>query len=142
MGVTVADCVPVFLVVPGKRAAILLHAGWRGAAKGILEEGVKALGDPFDSNPEDAFLHLGPAICGSCYEVGPEVHAALGLQVPGAPTPVDLRGVLAGRAVALGIPAERITRSAFCTRCGDSPFFSHRNGHSQRQVAFLGVRLP
>ena len=27
-----------------------------------------------------------------------------------------------------------------CTRCGDSPFFSHRGGRAERQVAFLGVR--
>src|SRR5262245_62099717 len=40
--VTIADCVPVYLVVPG-RAVALLHAGWRGTAGGILERGVTRL---------------------------------------------------------------------------------------------------
>jgi copper oxidase (laccase) domain-containing protein len=33
--ITVADCVPIYLTVPGRGVA-LLHAGWRGAAEGIL----------------------------------------------------------------------------------------------------------
>ncbi|MBT8397734.1 MAG: polyphenol oxidase family protein, partial [Gemmatimonadetes bacterium] len=37
LAVTVADCVPVFLVDPGKRVAGLLHAGWRGTVVGVLE---------------------------------------------------------------------------------------------------------
>ena len=38
--ITVADCVPVYLVVPS-RAVALLHAGWRGTAGGILGRGVE-----------------------------------------------------------------------------------------------------
>ena len=40
--VTVADCIPVYLAVPGRGVA-LLHAGWRGTAHGILARGVAAL---------------------------------------------------------------------------------------------------
>ena len=40
--VTVADCIPVYLVVPGRGVA-LLHAGWRGTAGGILRAGVERL---------------------------------------------------------------------------------------------------
>ena len=39
--VTVADCIPVYLAVPGKAVA-LLHAGWRGTAGGILARGARA----------------------------------------------------------------------------------------------------
>jgi hypothetical protein len=38
--VSVADCVPVWLVEPESRAVALLHAGWRGVAAGILEAGL------------------------------------------------------------------------------------------------------
>ena len=140
LGVTVADCVPVFLVDPGERVVGLLHAGWRGAVAGILERGVELLGDEFGSLPGDLHLHLGPAICGECYEVGPEVHLALGLPEPGEPSPVDLRGHLASRAVAAGVGEGRITESAWCTLCEGSPFFSHRRGDGGRQVGFLGIR--
>jgi hypothetical protein len=41
--VLVADCLPVLLVSEGAVAA--LHAGWRGLAAGVLEEGVRAVGE-------------------------------------------------------------------------------------------------
>jgi YfiH family protein len=140
LAVTVADCVPVFLVDPRHRAVALLHAGWRGAAAGILEEGISLLQGEFQTSESELLVHLGPAICGSCYEVGPEVHGALGLPLPEGPTPVDLRGALAERAVSMGVLPSQITRSVFCTLCGGSPFFSHRAGESRRQVGFLGIR--
>ena len=141
LGVTVADCVPVSLVDPNRRAVGLFHAGWRGAAAGILERGIELFKEEFMSGPEDLYLHLGPAICGDCYEVGVEVHVAMGLPEPDNPGPVDLRGYLSARAVAAGVEAAKISESVWCTLCGESPFFSHRRGELGRQVGFLGV-LP
>jgi len=140
LAVTVADCVPVFLVDPERRNLALLHAGWRGVAGGILEEGVGVLTRRLGSRVEALHLHLGPAVCGSCYEVGPEVHRALGLPEPPGPAPVDLRRLLAEQARRIGIAPEGVTVSGWCTRCPGSPFFSHRRGDRARQVAFLGRR--
>jgi YfiH family protein len=140
--VSVADCVPVSVVDPDGRRIALLHAGWRGAAAGILERGVSALVQ-LGSDPAELVLHLGPSICGSCYEVGPEVFEALGAPAPAAPTPIDLRAALVERALAAGVPAGRVTVSAHCTRCetrGGEAFHSHRGGDPERQVAFLGMR--
>jgi len=139
LGVTVADCVPVFLVDPEERAIGLLHAGWRGTVAGILERGLHLLTAKFGSAPGKLHLHLGPSICGECYEVGSEVHRALGLPMPKGPKPVDLRGQLASRALGLGVEGDRVTESAWCTLCGGSPFYSHRRGDSGRQVGFLGI---
>ncbi|HEX7118907.1 MAG TPA: polyphenol oxidase family protein [Longimicrobiales bacterium] len=138
--VSVADCVPVFLVSPDPRAVAVVHAGWRGIAGGAVEAGIDTLARLCGARPAELHVHLGPAICGACYEVGPEVHEALGLPRPGRNTPVDLRSVAARRAEAAGVDAGRITVSGFCTRCGDSPFFSHRAGCAERQVGFLGIR--
>lgn len=138
--VSVADCVPVFLVDPSRRAVALMHAGWRGTAAGVLERGVATLVERVASRPGDLLLHLGPAICGGCYEVGAEVFQALGLEDPGAPAPLDLRDALARRAVAVGVRAENVSVSAHCTLCGDGGLFSHRGGDRRRQVGYLGVR--
>lgn len=140
LSVSVADCVPVSIVDPARRVIALLHAGWRGVAADILEAGLRALLAATESEPGDLHLHLGPAICGGCYEVGPEVHHALGLPAPAGPAAVDLRQVLAARALDAGLDAERITVSEHCTRCGGSPFFSHRGGARERQMAVLGIR--
>ncbi len=140
LAVTTADCVPVFLVDPERKAVALLHAGWRGAAAGILERGLNVLGERVGSTPRDVSVHLGPAICGACYEVGPKVFDALGLEVPSGPQGIDLRRHLAQRAIANEITVESISISSHCTRCGGVRLFSHRGGHRQRQAAFLGVR--
>lgn len=140
LAVTVADCVPVFVVDPGRRAVALLHAGWRGVAGGILERGLAVLTERIGSRAADLHVHLGPAICGRCYEVGPEVFEGLGLPVPPGPEHVDLRAVVARRAQASGVAASRLTVSAHCTRCGDADLFSHRRGDRARQAAYLGIR--
>lgn len=138
--VSVADCVPIFLVDPDRRGIALLHGGWRGIAAGILERGLEVLSERLAVPAGDLYLHVGPAICGDCYEVGPEVHTGLGLPEPEGPQTVDLREVVVDHACRAGVGQERITISSHCTRCGDSPFFSHRGGRAERQVAVLGIR--
>jgi polyphenol oxidase len=142
LAVSVADCVPIFLVAPRARAVALLHAGWRSAVAGILEHGIDVLLRVAGAEPGELHAHLGPAICGDCFEVGPEVPAALGIQAPedeAGRARIDLRAALAGRALARGMEAEHVSVSAHCTRCGDSPFYSHRAGCRERQLALLGV---
>lgn len=133
--VSVADCVPISVVDVDTRRIALLHGGWRGTAAGILEEGLTALG----ADPGTVRVHLGPAICGACYEVGPEVHEALGLPRPAVNAPVDVRAVQARQAVAAGVAPRHVTVSTHCTRCG-AGFFSHRSGSAGRQMGVLAVR--
>jgi YfiH family protein len=140
LAVTVADCVPVYLLDADARAVALLHAGWRGTAAGILPRGITLFGKRWGTDPGRLLVHLGPAICGACYEVGPEVFSALGVEAPAHPAPIDVREVLAQQANAAGVPSESITVSGLCTLCGDGNLFSHRGGRSERQVAVLGIR--
>jgi YfiH family protein len=141
LGVTVADCVPVYLAVADGRAFALLHAGWRGVAAGILERGVGLLASRSAAGAKDVVVHLGVGICADCYEVGPEVVRAVeGRRVRGARR-LDLRGVLAARAAALGV--REVTQSPHCTSCSRDMFFSHRGsaGRDGRMVAYLGRPL-
>lgn len=136
--VTAADCIPVFIVDPERRAVALVHAGWRGTAAGILEAGVNEL-TVRGSHVENLLVHCGVGICGKCYEVGSEVFRGCGLLPPaGGKGPLDLRAVLAGRARGLGV--ERVSTSQFCSR-HDEGFFSHRGsgGGEGRMVAYLGL---
>jgi len=140
LAVTAADCVPVFVIDPERRAVAVLHAGWRGAAAGVIESGVKTMVSSFASRAGDLRLHMGPAICGTCYEVGPEVFAALREPVPDRPMPIDLRHVLSERAVRLGVSRDAVTISAHCTVCTQSSLFSHRKGQGERHVGYIGIR--
>ena len=139
--VSVADCVPIFLVSSRPRAVCLLHGGWRGVAAGIVEAGIGLLNQRAGAVVAGLQLHAGPAICRECYEVGPEVAAAL--QLPGVGPDrwrLDLRAAIAQRGVIAGIPPARITISTHCTRCGVAGFWSHRGGCRERQLGVAGIR--
>jgi polyphenol oxidase len=135
MAVTVADCVPVFVAHPSGASAIL-HSGWRGTVAGISERAIlrmKSLGYA----PGDLHVHLGPAICGACYEVSADVARQLTGRDPGRPVTVDLRALIANRLRGLGVISLGI--SPFCTRCDNERFYSHRAGDAGRQLAVLFV---
>jgi len=164
--VTVADCIPVYLVAPTQRVVALLHAGWRGTAGGMLQQGVELLRrEAFVTAPE-LVMHCGVGICGSCYEVGSEVLERLtpgrspgvnrleegletppgtpghrpGVSRPGDPADhVDLRGVLVRQAAELGITG--VSVSPWCSAHDREHFFSHRasGGRDGRMIAYLGV---
>ncbi len=160
--VTVADCVPIYLVAPEKRVVALLHAGWRGTAAGILERGVELVKRSGFVRAADIVMHCGVGICGSCYEVGSEVLERLtpgrrpgvnqvedglgspgqrpGVSGAGGPSgKVDLRQVLVRQARELGIT--EVSVSPWCSAHDREQFFSHRasGGRDGRMVAYLGM---
>ena len=139
--ITVADCVPVYLAVPQQRAVALLHAGWRGVAARILEQGVERLTREARARTGDIVMHCGVGICGECYEVGSEVLTQFSGHPEAAPGHLDLRGVLVQQARALGLTA--ISTSPWCSAHDREQFFSHRasGGRDGRMVAYLGVPL-
>jgi YfiH family protein len=140
--VTVADCIPVYLIAPAQRAVALLHAGWRGAAAGILERGVRLLSARAGCSPAEIVMHCGVGICGSCYEVGPEVLEGFGLRGDGrGPWQLDIRERLADQAAELGVG--EVSRSSWCSAHHRPLFYSHRAsaGTDGRMVAYLGFPL-
>jgi len=139
LSVTVADCIPVYLVTPAKRGVALLHAGWRGASAGILDQGVERLIEYAGVRPDEIVMHCGIGICGNCYEVGSEVLQAFGLRGDGpGPWQLDLRERLARRALSLGIG--QVSMSEWCSAHDRPGFYSHRasRGRDGRMVAYLG----
>jgi polyphenol oxidase len=75
LGVQTADCVPILLVDPKKRAVSAVHAGWRGTLQRILTKTVGKMQMQFGTKPADLLAAIGPSIGGCCYEVGTEVAA-------------------------------------------------------------------
>ncbi|HLO04968.1 MAG TPA: peptidoglycan editing factor PgeF [Symbiobacteriaceae bacterium] len=67
--VTAADCVPVLLYDPVRRAVGAVHAGWRGTVLGIAGKAVQAMVQTYGCNPADILAEVGPSIGSCCYEV-------------------------------------------------------------------------
>ena len=136
LAVGVADCVPVFIAHPSGIVA-LLHSGWRGTAAGITTEAIAALAR-YGLPPDELAIHLGPAICGRCYEVSAEVREQLTGQPVTRPGHVDLRSLIAEHAAETGV--QKISVSSFCTKCDNDRFFSHRAGDKGRQIGVIAAQ--
>ena len=73
LAVQTADCLPVILVDPKRRAVGVFHAGWRGTVKRIVEKGVGEMRKHFKSDPRNLLAAIGPGVQSCCYDVGEEV---------------------------------------------------------------------
>lgn len=81
LGVITADCGPVLFASPDGRVVGAAHAGWRGAAGGVLEATVTAMAD---LGASDLVACVGPCIRQPRYEVGAEMRAEVLDRTPGA----------------------------------------------------------
>jgi YfiH family protein len=118
--VLAADCLPVAIGRPG--AVAMLHAGWRGLAAGVLAQGVRAVRELPVEGEGEVLAVLGPCAGPCCYEVGPEVHAALATGQTRTAT-VDLRALAREQLRAAGVT--EVAELGGCTIC-DERFFSYR----------------
>lgn len=143
LAVLVADCVPVLLADPAARVVGTIHAGRAGVVAGVVPAAVEALRR---AGARALRAVIGPAICGSCYEVPAAMRADVDARVPGTAsttswgTPaLDLPGAASRQLTEAGV---RVQDLGWCTRTDDR-FFSHRgvpDGRPAGRVAGI-VRL-
>jgi YfiH family protein len=89
LAIQTADCVPILLVDPKKRAIAAIHAGWRGTLSRIAAKTIGKMQMHFSTNPRDLLAAIGPSIGPCCYEVGTEVATQFLSQFPEAPDYFD-----------------------------------------------------
>jgi polyphenol oxidase len=138
-----ADCLPVFLCDRRSTRIGILHAGWRGLANGIIEEGLRSIKLP----PVNLLAWLGPTIGPSAYEVGDEVRKTFVGQdrdfsecftgVPHRPGRwlADLYGIARRKLRAQGV--DTIYGGLRCTLRENNLFFSHRRDGNCGRMASL-----
>ena len=128
-----ADCTPILLYDPTHEAIGLGHAGWRGTVLRMAENLVQEMVREFGSAPAEMVGAVGPSIGPCCYQVGPEVAAAveenlgpglLSRREPDGHAHFDLWE--ANRRQLLEAGVGRVEVAAMCTSCHKEEFFSHR----------------
>ncbi|MCG6926439.1 MAG: peptidoglycan editing factor PgeF [Acidobacteria bacterium] len=146
VGIATADCLPVFLVDPRRRAVAAVHAGWRGTAGRIVTRAVEAL-VAGGSRPADLVAALGPGIGACCYEVGDELRAAFGPEAdaffrpgPGGRPHLDVRAANARQLEEVGVRPERTHDVEHCTSCRADLYYSYRRDGpaTGRMISFVG----
>ena len=139
LAVQTADCLPVVLSAASGQIVAAVHAGRRGLLGGILARAVERIRSLTDG-PIDALI--GPAICGSCYEVPAGMAEESDALMPGIRTltswgtpALDLPRAAASSLEGLEVDVDIDER---CTR-EDSSLFSYRRDSSCGRQALIIV---
>jgi hypothetical protein len=145
--VRTADCVPILLVDPTRKAVAAVHAGWRGVVAGVLPHALSAMRDHCGTNPGDLLAALGPCIRHDAFEVGPEVAMQFQDLFPersnlNQRTHVDLAEACQRQLAATGVPAAQVFDCGCCSFADGLRWHSYRRDResSGRMQAFIGVR--
>lgn len=143
-----ADCMPVLLIDPVRRAVGIAHAGWRGTVSGIAARTVQYMVAELGCQLVDIQAACGPSIGPCCFEVGPEVAAQFEpsavvrapLPAPGRVT-VDLLQANKTQLFDAGLAPELIFQASACTVCDPHQFHSYRRDRDQsgRLVSGIGM---
>jgi YfiH family protein len=139
--VTTADCGPVLLADQQAGVIGAAHAGWRGAATGVLEATIAAM-ERCGADRARMVAALGPMIRQPNYEVGPEFVARFtaedatnGRFFQPSPRPehalFDLPGYIAARLARAGVA--RVEDVGHCTYADPRRFFSYRRSTHRQE---------
>lgn len=161
IAVGTADCVPVLVVDVVNRVVGAFHAGWRGTAARIAEQGIYVMRKEYGSRSDDLMAAIGPSIGPCCYVVGDEVRSAFESQFTYSDQLfrkaedsltgknqffVDLWTANRRQLQDEGLAPERIITIEECTACsrdfaGQRRYFSHRaeQGVTGRMLNAIGV---
>jgi YfiH family protein len=141
--VTVADCLPIFLVDRRTGAFGLVHSGWKGT--GIVVEALQAMAEAFGTKAQDVAAVMGPGIGPCCYAVPRERYeqfrTELGedAEVRGASGDYRLDLKAANLRLMQSAGVERIAVATECTCCSPSLGSFRREGQGfRRMLAFIG----
>jgi len=144
LNILTADCLAIIVADENNGVIGAAHAGWRGTKQEIVKKLVKKM-LTLGAEIENIKCAIAPGICGKCYEVGQEVANEF-IDYPQALEQkengkwlFDNREVNITQLKELGIKAENIEYTDYCTYCDNDKFFSYRKGDVKgRFVTFIG----
>jgi YfiH family protein len=138
LAVMVADCIP--LLLKSKESVAAVHVGRRGLVNEITR---KTLSVMREMGASQITAIIGPAICGSCYEVSEDVyqevvsaHPFARSQTPAGTLALDLPAALRSVLSDEGIP---ILNKFECTVESEDYFSYRRDGVTGRQAGLISL---
>lgn len=141
LAVLVADCVPVLLADPAGGVVGVAHAGRAGLARGVVPALVRRALEA-GAQPERTEAVLGPAICGACYEVPPQMQeevtgviSAAWCRTRRGTAGLDLRAGVEQQLRQGGI--RRVRRDPRCTQESRDLYSHRREGRTGRSGGYV-----
>lgn len=149
IGVSTADCIPVFLYDKEHHAVAVSHAGWRGTVARIVAKTLETMAEEYGTAPQDVVAVIGPGICLEHFEVGDEVYQAFydaGFDMQKVAKRherwhIDLPLCNALELQLCGVKSENIRLSGLCTYCDNDRYFSARRQGILSGRIYNGIML-
>jgi YfiH family protein len=151
LSVFTADCLPILLFDPVQQAVGIVHAGWRGTAKGVSSKAVEKMREVFRCKGESLLAAMGPGIGPCCLEVDEPVQKAFSsaglpwgeIAFPGGQGKwkLDLYQANTWLLREAGVLKENIQQVGDCTSCCSDIFYSYRADRKTqgRQMNFIAL---
>jgi hypothetical protein len=141
---TVADCLPIFLYDPNKKVVALVHAGWRGLERGVVENAIDKFRTGYGSTPSDLIAAIGPSICTAHYEIKEDVAKKFAdyeeaLLKKDSRIFLDLQLIAKTKLVKCGLKEINIEIADECTFELPEKYFSFRRDKPETVEAMLAV---
>jgi polyphenol oxidase len=134
-----ADCVPILLYEPEKKVAAIIHAGWQGTVKKIVEKTIILLAEKYKVDPKSIVAGIGPSIGPCHYQVGELVidtvkkefkeESEMLLINDNGKTYFDLWKANEIQLIKNGVGSIEVSRE--CTACHTEVWYSHRAEHGK-----------
>jgi hypothetical protein len=144
-----ADCTPVMLYDPRHKVIGIVHAGWLGTVRRVVEQAVKTMRGVYGSRPVDILAGIGPAIGPDHYEIGADVIEQINYSFGRAATGLfcERNGKYyfdlwkANKLTLNQAGVEQVEVAGLCTACHPEDWYSHRaqKGKTGRFGALIGI---
>jgi len=144
LSIQVADCIPLYLADPENNIVGIVHAGWRGIEKNIIDNSIDKMIEQGADNKK-IIAYIGPSIQQCCFEIGPEVAKKFprNFQVNGNNdrSLLDLQELTKHLLMKNSISFNNIFSSNECTKCNTDKFYSYRRSglKSGRMIGVIGL---
>jgi len=140
LGIRVADCAAILAGDPVSHIVGAFHAGWKGAAGGIVPKGIQEM-VTLGADPEEILIYISPCISVENFEVGEEVAEKFPDRFVDRTSfkkpHVDLKGFILWQLLNSGVRQDHIEVSTECT-VANSEFYSYRR-ERDRAGRMLGM---
>jgi YfiH family protein len=150
LGVLTADCLPIILIDKTHNAVGIVHAGWRGSVKNIVNEVVQCMQQQYGTGVTDLSIFFGPCARVCCYKVQKDFLQHLEPFSFGLQTIVqrddnlffDVPSFNKYLLLSLGLPQTAFNdQYNYCTICNDEYFSYRRQGDKAgRQVSVVWIK--
>lgn len=139
LSIRTADCMPIFFYDPGEKIIAVVHAGWKGLYRGIIEKAILEM-KKISSNPQNIIVAIGPHIHNCCYNI-PKERIEIFKKYKDAVWEnfLNLSEIALQQMESKGLLRKNIEISPVCTSC-DENFWSFRRdgGKTGRMINLLG----